>query len=86
MTPGQSIRRARIQAQMSQTTLGAILGRSQNWISRIERDVDETRPDVLAHVLLAIDRVKQERDKRKPTRPIFSDLRLPTRLEAANGF
>jgi hypothetical protein len=85
---GEKIRRARVDAGISQAVLGSLLGRSQIWQSRLERGVETVPPEFIAKVFVAIERVKKLREaaKHQPPAPIFDDLKLPTHLETANRF
>jgi transcriptional regulator with XRE-family HTH domain len=56
------IYRTRVNAGISQVALGSRLKRSQAWVSRLERGIEKAPREVIARVLLEIERAKESRE------------------------
>lgn len=80
---GAAIRHARIKAGVSQGLAGQAIGRSQFWISKVESGEIRLDCAATAKILEAIKRLGAMQ-KRSIPRPIFEDLALPGRVEAAH--
>lgn len=79
-TKGAKIRERRFSAGLSQKFLAQIVGRSQIWVSSVERGLIQVSQENLHRILSAIDRVE---NAMRPSAN-FDDLRLPKRFDFEN--
>ena len=82
----KQIKQRRVDGDISQTMLGDAIGRSQWFVSMLERGAISVDHETAAKILAAIDRLsefKRQAKEKKATE--FADLRLKTRVELANG-
>lgn len=79
------VRRRRVAAGTSQVELGIAIGRSQWWVSSVEKGTVRIDKEVARRMFAAIDKLQALKRERQPKYSrLFQDVRLPSRIEMAN--
>jgi len=79
------VRRRRIAASASQAELGIAVGRSQWWISSLEKGNVRLGRENASRIFAAIDKLASlKRERQEQYSDFFKDVRLPSRVAMIN--
>ena len=81
---GKIVRSARFNNDLPQVLVSSALGRSQWWLSAVERGLVAFDDLTAKRILEAIARLGKIKENVPKADNAFSDLRLPSRVEMAN--
>lgn len=74
-----AIHKARTEAGLTQIEVGAVIGRSSMWMSKVERGVTQVNAAVEAKILRAIEKLAHFRESvREEQVALAEELRLPS--------